>query len=654
MPKLPDVLDYGARPSLRSNRVDSAGPSGEEIGDAVTQAGLVFAQAMGNKKEKDNRLQYALAKNEIMALDIAQRQGLKDREDFGAFDNDYTTGFNTGRDEILKRYNLSPDDMVILQSESDLIREKGRVYAGDLAKGIEVDQGRARISKTLDAALEAIQQEPPESQNELMFQALETVMAAQDDGWYTEVEAEALIQGFVSKAASNALLNMDTEQMIAEIEMSLAHRKARGAITREDIENELGSGSIADFLHASDLKEMLEKAKAKNETSTQYGVVYDIVDRAVAEYPGTTAEELGEREAWALSQLDPDDPEYGELRKKLQIEIDAKNGNDVALNARAQAEAAQEATNWIEDRVNSDPENPPTIGDLQNLSIWEDLSPQGKVTLENYVNQRASGHEYALTDDDDFDLEWARMTPEEKAASIDNFDSAEFKTKMTRDTWNTRLAMAQAQRDAKEKPGSLKPYSGDNADEMLDNVLIGEGRLFTRKPTSGRLLQRYRRIDKEVDDMLTALSMERIREGGTGEIFKVDKEAIIAQVTSEHIFLRQGTWGRTGDLATLRADVMSFDVTTDAQGRQIATNVKLQPEAAEAYIPYEDFANNASPFDHATENRKQTWEEYLRNLGAGADISNKDLEEAFFYLSFLPEETGRDYAARRLRGEKGL
>ena len=657
MPKLPDVLDYGARPSLRSNRVDQVRPGGVEVAESVAQAASTFAQMYGEKKTKDSRLQYALAKNEIMGLDLAQREGLKERTDWDAFDEDYSTGFNTGRDEIMARYNrLSGSDRALLQSESDLIREKGRVAAGNLARGMEIDQGRADIILGLDVALEAIQIEDPENQNALMLQALETVMAATEGetAWFTEQEAETMVQTFVGKAAVNSLDKMDNEDMIAEIELSLAHRDARGPITREDIANDKGSGSIADFLHASVLKDMLEKAKEEHKNDTQYEQVYSIIDAVTAEFPGTTAEDLTARDKAALASLDRSDPDYGELRKLLQTELGLRNSHDTTRRARADSEHAREVTNWVDEKVAN--EETPTIAELRTMPIWSELSPDGKVRLEKYVQQRAEGHEFALSDDSEFEHEWRLLSPEQKIEQLPFMNSATYKwglTLATRDLW---LRAAAAQQTTSERPGTLKPWRGDTQDEVLENLMVGENGLFTRAwpPSStSNEAKRYRRIDAAVNRALTEESLRRIADGGTGEMFATDIEAITAEILSREIKLRHGIWGRGYDKRTIEADVIRFDV-IEREGQQIAINVELEEAAREAYIPIEDWAGDLSDVPDATNpNRMLTMEEMLRNLAPGIDLSDSDLEEAKFYLDALPEKTGIDYARRRLRRELG-
>lgn len=656
MPRLPDVTDYGARPSLRSNRVDVV-HDGSAVAESVAAAAERFATIYNDKKQKDSRLEYALAKNELTQLDIAQRQGLKERTDWEAFDEDYTSGFNTGRDEVFSKYSrLSGSDRALLAAESDLIRERGRVYAADTARGIEVDQGRTRVQEDLEAALGAIQIAPPEQQTQLMLDTLEMVTAATEGktAYFTEQEALSLIQGFVAKTAVDSLENMDKADMIAEIELSLAHRKARGALTREDIAEGKGSNSIADFLHANTLEKMLEDAKEEHKNTNQYGAVFGIIDTVQADNPGTSAEALEAQRKQALSMLDKNAEDYGEVRNILEQELTQAQNRATAIQTRRENESALELTNWIDETVAADPESPPTIGTLKQMPIWTKLSPQGKKAAEDYVRLRAEGHEYALADDDDFILEWVQLSPDEQIAKMPEFDSFTIKSRLTRDTWEGLLTEARQRRDAKERPGPANIWRGDAQDEVLANMLVGEDGLFRRVPTPGSPDDaRYKRIDAAVNRALTQESLKRYREDGNGQLYPEDVERITGEILSREIYIRDGWF--SDPRRSVYADVIRFDLVPDGRGGQRAINIELEDEAQKAFIPYDEWKNELSDLPAPSGTGFLTVEQMLRNMSDTPDnVSRKDLEEAYFYLNALPEEQGLEYARRRMKGEAGL
>ena len=100
MPKIPQDIDYGPRPSLRSSRIDLPGTGETATGEALSRASEAFTQIYAQQKAKDDRLNYSLAKNELLTADISEREKLKDDEDYATYDERYSTGYNTSRDDI--------------------------------------------------------------------------------------------------------------------------------------------------------------------------------------------------------------------------------------------------------------------------------------------------------------------------------------------------------------------------------------------------------------------------------------------------------------------------------------------------------------------------------------------------------------------------
>jgi hypothetical protein len=500
MAKLPNVLDYGDRVSLRSNRVDPVHPSGVEVAGAVAQAAEVFANQYGEKKRKDSRLQYAMAKNEIIAADIAEREALKDRQDYENFDGTYTEGFNTKRDEIVGRFDrLSESDRALLQSESDLIRERGRVVVGDAAKGLEIDLGKASIERGLIDSMEAIQLESPENQNKLMGQALETVTAAVDEGWYTEQEGEALLQKYVSDASTNSLKNMDPEVRKAELELSLSHRKARGAITREEAANEQGSGSIADFLPSHIVKKMLEETDDEILIENAQRAAFDTVDAAWDAFPDM--DDVKERDKFIRDAL-RDQPEARKEAHMLSSQRRERMSTDQTYE---RADTAQKLTNELYEHAGSVQLDP---GMLSTLTRTE------QEHIRQLQRQLLEGHDWALSTDWEAWEKWDTMTDREKAAAdFDGFYVDEYGHNIP---WKAVVTVERARYMSKDREDAEKRLSaGGQADHkgslgqesLLERALI-QTPYFDRKPTAAdddALRERWMRISNEYNKELVDL-----------------------------------------------------------------------------------------------------------------------------------------------------
>ena len=114
------------------------------VAQSLQNAATKFAQLAGEKKAKDDRLNYSLAKNELLQADLAAT-------------------YQTRADDVLGRYSLSGSDKALLSAESDLIRERGRAYSGEMSRRKRIDFQRGKIDEQLDTALEAIMVEksPP-------------------------------------------------------------------------------------------------------------------------------------------------------------------------------------------------------------------------------------------------------------------------------------------------------------------------------------------------------------------------------------------------------------------------------------------------------------------------------------------------------------
>jgi hypothetical protein len=415
-----------------------------------------------------------------------------------------------------------------------------------------------------------------------------------------------------------------------------------------------GSNSVADFLHSNDLKDMLEKGKDEHKNATQYETIYDIIDEVDAEIPGLEAADIAARNKLALSKLDKSDPDYGELRKRLETELTQKTNRDLNNKARAHSEAGLEVTNWVDEQValaaGDDDVEIPTVGTLRQMEIWQELSPQGKLYLEKYIQQRADGHEFALTNDSEFEHWWRMLSPEEKIEQLPLMDSAEFKTRLTRGQRDAWMREAEAHQTTKARPGTLKLWRGDTQDEVLRNVLVGETGLFPRSYAPSDVspkAKRYLRIDAAVNKALTEESMRRIYDGGTGELMPDDIYRITSEIASREVMVREGTWGRTSDRRTIEAELLRIDKRTG--------EIIFEAAAEEAYVPIEQWRATVSDVEHPTEDRNKTVEELLRSYSGDPEgVSDSDLEEAYFYLNALPENVGKDYARRRIRGEDGL
>lgn len=533
MPKLPSVLDYGQRPSLQSNRVDRPDESGLIMAEELANAASTFAKLAGEKKAKDDRLNYSLAKNELLRADIVSREALNDREDYDKFDEDYTAGYKQAADDVFARYKLSQSDRALLSAESEMIRTRGRVYAGDLARTKRLDWQRGQIEKNLDAALIEIQDSPPELQADLLNTQLENITAGIEQGVYGDEEGQARAQKFVKDASIGALGAMEAEDRIAEIKLSLAHRAARGPISPEELEAGGGTGSIADYVHTDVLRKMLDQAETENEMENKQALAFEAFDAAWELYP--EYEDIRERERFIADAL-RDNPE---ARKEANILDSQKTGRYATADTLDRGETGAELLAAINSKA----------------VTYEELDPNKLAKLNINEQNALKLHARRVAEEDGFANEtlweaqqlWESMTPQERAATdLEGFmhrdqsnpsgDNIPWKAVVTRDYGNLMLnqrRLAQgytATGKVPQEPGGLSDT------QFFEQYLVGTP-YFDRKPVTGD--------SKELKDRWSAIAIAWDKaivaegEASGGKISESRRREILGEIMRQEVFVRK-------------------------------------------------------------------------------------------------------------------
>ena len=599
MATIPEAPDYGARPSLRSNRVDLPGTGDTATGDALARAAGTFAQIYGEQKSKEDRLNYSLAKNELLTADITEREKLRDDEDWQTYDDRYSTGYNTTRDEIYARYQLSPGDARLLDAESDLIRERGRVQVSDASRVTKLDNEQARIEGNLVTAHEQVLNADPATANDIMLTQLENIKAGEEAGIYTDAQALVRSQKFVQDTAHARLIGMDVADRITELELSLAHRKARGPISIEDLQAGKGSGSIADFLNKDTVAEMLRTAKDEDKHSTMQGDVFSIIDTVVADYPETNAASLASRKKVAREMLDKSDPEYGAKRNFLEQELSQRNAEDKAIKDLSIYE--------IELRLMDQIREGKSFGELfaGDISL---LSPQQQKFVKDFADSWQDNEGFADSTNEDMAFAWHHnFTPSQKVNA--QINGAEWRTQFTRQDWNRMIQEQEAYANAKGKDPNI--YRGDPDDELLKNMLVGGTHsLFSKVPKPGTNdYRRYLRIDGAVNRALTDASLVKYLDSGSGYLSPQEVQEITAQTIGQIVYIDD--WG-----SNTKTIVPGLSEAEKASGA--------------VYIDIDEIRGISAPAD--SQGDPQNMEQFMRQFaGAKGDgLSDRTIEKAYF------------------------
>lgn len=610
MPKLPDVLDYGQRPSLRTNRVDLPGNAALITGDALANAAEKFVAVAEQHKEKKDAFNYALAKNELLQADIREREKLKDDQDWATHDERYRTGYKSSRDEVFNKYSLDPRDAAVLDAEANLITERGAVNVGERARRIKIDEGMARLDQGLDAAREAIQVADPMTRNDLLLTQLDAITAAETSGFLGETEAQAKRQAFTQDVSIASLVGMDPKDREKALEQSLAQRKAGGPLSPDDIRAGKGTGSIADFLHFDTATKLLKQTKKENEISDELEVAYRVTDAAVAKHP--------------------EDPVA-----QMKYIRDQTRGMDAKIRARAESigrsrgEEQRVADGQVRQKIMQ------SAGELMRDDGWTydqlpsselaKLSPGQDAELQRYDRMLRNNKQFAdVTNwhdekrDENGDLvqpaysTWAKMSPEEKA-----------KQDLTLPMWHTNFTNQQWKQFSDEqnqiRSGSSKGKDDpvQTNDQLLQSVLVGSGML----PATGRSDAQnasWQRIRSRMSDEIRMIQEQKY--GGQKAPYE-ERKSILLNILAEQAWVRDEGW-------------FGFDADLD-EGKPL---VSLTPKQMKSgFVPIEVVRGSPTTIDINGTPVTMTWEQRLINRSKaelnGRIPDQKDIENAYFAIA---------------------
>ena len=614
MATLPQPTDYGARPSLRSTRVDIPGQGELATGEALVNAIDSFNNVLNEKRAKEDRLNYALARNELQQADIAARELLKDDEDWASYDERYSEGYNTKRDEILGRYTLSPHDRAILSSESNLIHERGRVQMGDASRTVEIDEGMSRLNGGLDAARESIATEQdPETRNQILIGQLDAINAAEGNGYLTDVQAEQKRKLFAQDAAMASLINMDPEAREKLLEASLTWRNTGGAISVDDIRDGKGSGSVADFLPADVVKKLLKQTQNENEITNDRGRAQAVVDEAFELYPEDSKARMQH-----IRKETSDDPDVRVTAESM--------GNTRNLEERNYA--TQERQEILRTEGAKFEAGGYTYDDVPPEDLAK-LSPAERNQLAEYDKKLRNAHGFADVNnwheeqrDDDGALvrpsysTWADMTLAEKAEQ--DLDLPMWKNNFTQGMWKA----FQDEQFKIENGKAPRDDSVQTNDQILQSVVVGGGFL----PQTGRSDNEnaaYQRLRARFADDIRIL--QETKHGGTKAPYEERKNALL-------LILSEQAWQRDAGLFGADQHIMPFTGEAQAEPIFLMTPVELKA----GYIPIDVVRAQVTTVQVGDTTIEMTWEQRLKNLAMerlnGREATQKDIENAYFAI----------------------
>lgn len=228
MPRLPQASDYGQRPSLQTNRVDSPDSSGLVLAEQFVRKTDEFNNQLIAKKEKKDRLNYALARNEIHQADLQIRDSLKDDPDWKSIGGKYSSKFTAARDDVLRRFQLAPDDLSIIGSESDLIQAQGGIAVGGLSRIKEIDESDARYRDGKEFAMKSLPGASQADRVGLVLGQLDVINAREEKGHVSRDDAAKERESMTQEMALRSIEAMPESEQIPLLQDTLSYRTGYG------------------------------------------------------------------------------------------------------------------------------------------------------------------------------------------------------------------------------------------------------------------------------------------------------------------------------------------------------------------------------------------------------------------------------------------
>lgn len=674
--KLPQAQDYGARPSLQSGRIDEPAKSGQILANSVAQAADTFNKIVIDTKQKKDRLNYALAKQEIMKSDLQKRDELSKDPDYKTHDERYQTEIRKERDGILGKYELAPSDMALITAESDVTFERGRIEVAGKATEKEYSYIRSTIDENLIESRElALNETNFESANAIADNQIESLRAAQEKypGIFTDEEVLAKSQAFIQDLAAGSLDGLnDVDAEIAAYEASLALRSEGGAIKPEEISAGKGSGSMADYLPRDEVVRRLELAKKTKEQEDQTAAAYAGSDAAY-DAIGDKLDKQKERRKF-VKNMYKDDPQkrdaaLGVLEQRWRSERlldDEKEKNKYRNLADTVSAGAGDIG----------------INELPAKEVSA-LTPAYRQALDSHIKRTKENKNFADSDDWDTTDIYADLTAEERIAfdaddeipSVD--DNGEimrnpdgslvgsgftWRSKLTRDTADSYTRWGVAQKDSGGGSDKQVTTGGLTQTQIVERQLI-QSPWFKKKPTTASppsVQDRWNRTQLVINNAIIDAMEAKGSVAMPQKLTSAELTDTINLVLLNEAYIPVDVMGP--NIALGNPFVSPEDLRKAVPVASLATTRRGDPAAIselskEAFVPIE-YAE-ADPITDPNTGNQTNVRKWLENIGSSLQKapSQRDYEEAYFY--YLNAERlglgvgGKQAAENRLKGVEG-
>lgn len=230
MARIPQVLDYGARPSLRTNRVDLPGQGDLAVADALGNAANAFATISQERRQQDDARRYLTSKSELLKEDIRIRRELaEDPTAWRDYDERYRGAIKDSRDRTGGEV-LSIADRREFDAEADLMVERGATSLREIGRRHEIDEANATLDGIVDGFVESIPLEDPAQRNDLVLTMRRLIKSYEDEGFLSRTQGRTKSQDAVQRVALASLDLLPAGEQEAAYKASIAAGDTRAVL----------------------------------------------------------------------------------------------------------------------------------------------------------------------------------------------------------------------------------------------------------------------------------------------------------------------------------------------------------------------------------------------------------------------------------------
>lgn len=581
MATIPQAVDFGARPSLRSSRLDVPGSGELALADSLANAAETFAKVMLERQGKKDAIEYANNKSLHLAEDIRLRGELAERQDYENFNDFYRAGMKTHRETLTFR---SKHDSAIFDADANLTVERGAVAVAEIGRKLRIDEEKANLLRNLDQSQRDILKADRWTANDHLQTALDGITAAEDAQHLTDVEAEKMRQDFASQVAVASLAMIDPIEREEALKISIAKNPSR-----DDIKAGKGSGSLADFLHQDEKIEMLRKAQLENKTTRDREKGFAVADEAFELFPLATQGK--ERQKYVRDNA-PD----ADSRAVAQTAVTSRNTDMFRADQQMRLGIMRGAATMI-DEGNSYEELP--ASELARLSAGE------RNTLKTYYQQHLDQQEFATRTNWNEWGRWMEMSDQQKMA--EDLTSPFWKTTVDGPTWRSMVSEQEQITSAAESARPTPLDTGLTNMQMLDSAAIAGG-IYPATGRSDPEDARRNALRFSFDSRITDKSAELGK-----KLTNQERKKELAEMLMDSAFVDR--------------DFFTSDYDPD---EALVVAGMTPSQLREAYLPLSEARKDFVPID----GQDISAEQILRNLAssAGYDPTDQQLERAYFLL----------------------